>query len=158
VVLSYFCNKMCTNIGYGKFSFINKWVYLFDIWNQSIELLVHQNEIHLSSIIENVLYVTFYLHHQRNVFTWKVKTLKGIWRALFDLQWLGKGEQRIQGDPVGTSSPGSPRNSCIHCSWGIISSAIVEKPDLIWKCYILVFSKFVWGSITEHRFSYQKYK
>jgi len=37
--------------------------------------------------------------------TWNVNTLKGIWSALFDLQWFGKGEHKMQGEPVGTNSP-----------------------------------------------------
>ena len=32
--------------------------------------------------------------------TWNVNTLKALGRDLFDLQWLGSGVQRMQGDPV----------------------------------------------------------
>ena len=40
--------------------------------------------------------------------TWNVKTLNAVGRDLFDLQCVGRGEQRMQGDPVWMRSPGSP--------------------------------------------------
>ena len=41
--------------------------------------------------------------------TWKVKTLKAVGRALLLRQWLGRGEHRMQGEPVWIKSPFSPR-------------------------------------------------
>ena len=61
--------------------------------------------------------------------SWNVKTLNAIGSDLLDLQWLGRGEQSIQGDPVGTSSPCSPRNSCIHWSGTIISVIAMSYTD-----------------------------
>ena len=40
--------------------------------------------------------------------TWNVKTLNAVGRDLFDLQCVGRGEQRMQGDPVCIRSPFSP--------------------------------------------------
>ena len=44
--------------------------------------------------------------------SWNVNTLNPMGRDLLDLQWLGRGEHKMHGDPVCTSSPCSPRNSC----------------------------------------------
>ena len=56
------------------------------------------------------------------VLTWNVKTLKAVGRALLLLQWLGRGEQRIQGDPVWIRSPFSPSRDSTTLS-GINTSA-----------------------------------
>ena len=61
------------------------------------------------------------------IHTWKLKTLKATGRDLLDRQWLGRGEQRMHGDPVCTNSPWSPRNS--WSKWSGTTKS--EPPDIV---------------------------
>ena len=57
--------------------------------------------------------------------TWKVNTLKAMGRDLLDLQWLGRGLHNMQGEPVWTSSPCSPKKSCSKWSGTILTTLFV---------------------------------
>ena len=59
--------------------------------------------------------------------TWNVNTLKAMGRDLLDLQWLGRGLHNMQGEPVWTSSPCSPKKSC--SKW---SGTILTKNSLVY--------------------------
>ena len=68
--------------------------------------------------------------------SWNVNTLNPIGRDLLDLQWLGRGEHKTHGEPVCTSSPCSPRNSCKRWSGTMTSGGLViisgwEMPALV---------------------------
>lgn len=83
----------------------------------------------------------------------RATTLKAHGRLLLDLQWVGRVEQRTEGEPVVTSSPWySWRSSCrfAYISWMICvcsgscliwvgGVAVVVAPSLFGRCIVLGF-------------------